>query len=545
MVARIREDGALNPLVEQIHSNEQRVVIKKLAEAAAVDECNFLEIGSWCGDSTLILAEVAKNSGGKVYCVDWWRGNADTELENIAKELDVFQIFWNRILSNGYENTVIPLRGASFDIVALLRDEVFDFVFIDADHRYDSVRQDIAESLRLVKPNGGILSGHDCEGQVSDYEREFLDLGKEVDLYEGVHCGVVLAVGERFSDYSLNHAVWSVRKGAGDSDWQSTLLEFEGISDYRQTPPPPIGICKGFNIFRYGSQVIALPDELGYIDFRATAPDTVESAILASSIKQIEEILNQKVLPPPRQIAQFDNFLIRESAGRIFLQSEDIEPISLVNEDLDKLKELESAGKLVYLADSGKASDLTITDILKARNDAAKVRSNQLEEKIQLLNEQIRQKVVEINKLLEDWELRGLRIRELENNLSKRDSESTDVNPKVGNILDSLEKDWEARGARIQELEAILSERDALDRYQIQQTTKVLENLEKDWEARGARIQELETILAEREARDSEQIRKILSEFQRLSKDWESRGLRIQELESILSQYNSNNTAEG
>ena len=39
-------------------------------------------------------------------------------------------------------------------------DKRFDLIYIDGDHKYNSVKNDIISSLKIIKP-GGILSGHD------------------------------------------------------------------------------------------------------------------------------------------------------------------------------------------------------------------------------------------------------------------------------------------------------------------------------------------------------------------------------------------------
>jgi hypothetical protein len=68
-----------------------------------------------------------------------------------------------------------------------------DFVFIDANHRYDEVRQDIDEWLLKIKP-GGLLCGHD---------------------YGGRQQGVKQAVDEAFGDRVTTPGMllWGVRLG--------------------------------------------------------------------------------------------------------------------------------------------------------------------------------------------------------------------------------------------------------------------------------------------------------------------------------------------
>ena len=52
------------------------------------------------------------------------------------------------------------LRGSSMNIVKTVLSESLDFVFIDADHSYQSVKNDIQEWSKKVR-HGGIVSGHD------------------------------------------------------------------------------------------------------------------------------------------------------------------------------------------------------------------------------------------------------------------------------------------------------------------------------------------------------------------------------------------------
>ena len=51
-------------------------------------------------------------------------------------------------------------QGDSWDMASKYADGVLDFVFIDADHAYSSVKRDIAAWRSKVRP-GGIIAGHD------------------------------------------------------------------------------------------------------------------------------------------------------------------------------------------------------------------------------------------------------------------------------------------------------------------------------------------------------------------------------------------------
>lgn len=63
------------------------------------------------------------------------------------------------VLTDRYRCTTV-LREPSVVAAGLVSDETFDLVFIDADHSYRAVRDDIAAWLPKVT-HGGILAGHD------------------------------------------------------------------------------------------------------------------------------------------------------------------------------------------------------------------------------------------------------------------------------------------------------------------------------------------------------------------------------------------------
>ena len=76
-------------------------------------------------------------------------------------------------LLNGFN--VEFIRETSMSAVKLFQDRSLDFVYIDGDHRYDFIRDDLAGWSKKVR-SGGILSGH-------DYYKYGLDVVRAVHEY--------------------------------------------------------------------------------------------------------------------------------------------------------------------------------------------------------------------------------------------------------------------------------------------------------------------------------------------------------------------------
>jgi len=173
----------------------------------------ILEIGSWLGQgsTTVLIAEATKKQG-IIYCVDTWMGNPNVERhQEIVRDYDVLGAFLQNVASAGGQRVVRTLVMSSEEAASIVRDSVFDLVFIDADHSYTATLRDIRTWLPKVKP-GGILCGHDCEGRIEDFGRERLRSGLDQDTIRGnerfpdIHAGVITACHESFGD---KHQLWA------------------------------------------------------------------------------------------------------------------------------------------------------------------------------------------------------------------------------------------------------------------------------------------------------------------------------------------------
>lgn len=101
----------------------------------------------------------------------------------------------------------------------IFADGILDLVFIDADHRYESVKEDILSWLPKLR-DGGILCGHDCTGYYSKYPEEAKKLIDEHledgEWVSGIIPGVVKAVHDCFlGKYSImpDSTIWYYQKG--------------------------------------------------------------------------------------------------------------------------------------------------------------------------------------------------------------------------------------------------------------------------------------------------------------------------------------------
>jgi predicted O-methyltransferase YrrM len=108
-----------------------------------------VEVGSYLGASTCFLAEGAKGRAGTVYCVDTWQNTAMSEGVR-----DTYQEFLDN--TSRYRDLVVPLRGTSKDVGEKFLEEI-DLLFIDADHSYEAVTQDLLTWLPRLRPKSWLV----------------------------------------------------------------------------------------------------------------------------------------------------------------------------------------------------------------------------------------------------------------------------------------------------------------------------------------------------------------------------------------------------
>ena len=128
----------------------------------------LLEIGSYCGRSTLWLGQAAKAHDTVVFALDHHRGSEehqpgeshhDEALVDTTGQFDSFGEFRRNIAAAGLEDTIIPIVASS-ETVGPYWQGGLGMVFIDGGHSLDAALTDYRTWAPHVFP-GGILAIHD------------------------------------------------------------------------------------------------------------------------------------------------------------------------------------------------------------------------------------------------------------------------------------------------------------------------------------------------------------------------------------------------
>jgi hypothetical protein len=187
--------------------NHRNDLIKNLTNL--IGNGKGVEIGVFKGEFS---KHILNNWGGTLYMIDVWRplGNEYEDASNHKEHIDAYQQTMENI--KGFEDRGIMIRASSEISANMFQDESLDFIFIDANHAYDFVVDDINLWFSKLK-KGGIFSGHDYINMDWYNDPNFAPNGKDKyiwatdsngsNLYHGIF-GVNPAIDEFCTKYNYN-----------------------------------------------------------------------------------------------------------------------------------------------------------------------------------------------------------------------------------------------------------------------------------------------------------------------------------------------------
>ena len=121
-----------------------------------------IEIGVNLGEYSELMLKNGEFK--KFYAVDsWTKETPDIFFENgsnyvVPNNEEIYNKAKERL--NKYSDRVQVIRSNSVEASSLFEDEYFDFIYLDADHSLEGIRDDIKYWYPKLK-KGGIFSGHD------------------------------------------------------------------------------------------------------------------------------------------------------------------------------------------------------------------------------------------------------------------------------------------------------------------------------------------------------------------------------------------------
>jgi cephalosporin hydroxylase len=145
----------------------------------ATPQSHFVEVGALYGHSAAFMADCMRlsNKTFKFDVIDVWDESGVPEIKTAGDKMlgevigdkywenrqdKLYVRFLQYMIDSDSLKYMTPIRLPSVEASKLYKDGNLDFVFIDAMHTYDAVKEDIAAWLPKVRV-GGVLAGHDYD----------------------------------------------------------------------------------------------------------------------------------------------------------------------------------------------------------------------------------------------------------------------------------------------------------------------------------------------------------------------------------------------
>jgi hypothetical protein len=159
------------------------------------------EIGTFKGEFS---KQILQNWKGTLYMIDVWRplGEEYLDASNHAEHTTAYSDTMNNI--SGYEDRGVMIRATSGVAADIFDRESLDFVYIDANHAYDFVVEDIKLWYPKVK-SGGYLCGHDYINLDWYNDPNFLENKKDKHIWNGNFYHGVFGVNPAVDEFCTKH----------------------------------------------------------------------------------------------------------------------------------------------------------------------------------------------------------------------------------------------------------------------------------------------------------------------------------------------------
>ena len=136
------------------------------------------EIGVYKGTYSEVLCRA--NPDMKLYCIDPWTTYESEDPEPYGQDQKALDGFHEETKERLSKYNCEIIKKKSMEAIKDFKQGDLDFVYIDANHSYHSVKEDVESWSEIVRP-GGIVAGHDY-GHFKHRDRN-LGTKKAIDEY--------------------------------------------------------------------------------------------------------------------------------------------------------------------------------------------------------------------------------------------------------------------------------------------------------------------------------------------------------------------------
>lgn len=176
------------PTLRHRHISEMVPIIDLLPTGSVI-----AEVGVFAGEATIQFLRSPKVSF--VACVDNWLGGYDEGDVASNADMEVARFAFDQRMASVLSGRYCVFNGESLQAASVCIKASLDLVYLDANHSYESLHQDIQAWLPGVKP-GGWVAGHDYN------KAQFPGVVRAVDELVGKYGNLIV-----FPDTS-----WAIRK---------------------------------------------------------------------------------------------------------------------------------------------------------------------------------------------------------------------------------------------------------------------------------------------------------------------------------------------
>jgi len=110
-----------------------------------------IEVGTWTGGSAVIIGEVCRKKNARLICIDAFSADMHSAANGVAPS--AFQ----SVVENCEGLPIDYMAGDSVYFKDYLKHGIADFIFVDGDHHYPRVKEDIEGYWNMLKKGGCYL----------------------------------------------------------------------------------------------------------------------------------------------------------------------------------------------------------------------------------------------------------------------------------------------------------------------------------------------------------------------------------------------------